>query len=388
MKFINNEVNTNTYTDSVFGVNAKAKLDPLAIKATTGCLYTEQGKILTYKTVYDFETTVLSKDRASYASGATGNKEYKEAITKYFLEDKVNLPKECIATAGGTGAIYLALRMCVDNKTTVLYPETSWGNYKTMINESNYNSMTYDIYNLDDLFNKIDLVRGKIFLIINSPCENPCGHEYSYDDMNKIIEKVNSLNDEVIILNDLAYVDYAEKESREFFKLYNDVKENVLVLMAISTSKSFSYYGQRLGALIVCYKDEEYVKAFENTAGRIVRTVWSNVNNGAMVNVANVINNHLAAFKKEVEESRVMLKQRADLFINQAKECGLDIYEYKSGFFITVKIKDNDKCLEIHNRLMDNHIYAVKVNKGIRIAICSINLKTLDGLAKKIKDLM
>lgn len=388
MKFINEEINTEKYVDSVFGVNAKAKQDPEALLATTGCLYTEQGRILTYRTVFDSESTILSREKASYAQGSSGNKEYRDAITKYILEDKVSLPKECIATAGGTGALYLAFRMCVDKNTTILYPEISWGNYKTMFNESGYKNIPYDVYDLDDLLNKIDLIQGKIAVIINSPCENPCGHEYTYDQFKTIIDKLNSLNREAVLINDLAYLDYAGKESKKFFELYNTINDNVLILLAISTSKSFSYYGQRLGALITIYKDEEYVKAFDNTAGRILRTVWSNVNNGAMINVAKVINNNLENFKKEVEESRIMLKKRADLFISQAKKCGLETYEYTSGFFITVKFDDNKHRDEVHERLMNNHIYTVKVNKGIRVAICSVPLNKLDGLAKRIKEVM
>ena len=81
------------------------------------------------------------------------------------------------------------------------------------------------------------------------------------------------------------------------------------------------------------------------------------------------------------------MKKRSDLFISQAKECDLDIYPYTEGFFVTLRIEDQKRRDEIHERLINNHIYTVKVKLGIRIGICSLPLKSIDGLAKKIKSL-
>ena len=41
-----------------------------------------------------------------------------------------------------------------------------------------------------------------------------------------------------------------------------------------------------------------------------------------------------------------------------------------------------------HEALMKNHIYTVKVNKGIRVAVCSLSLDKIKGLAKKMKDIL
>ena len=36
---------------------------------------------------------------------------------------------------------------------------------------------------------------------------------------------------------------------------------------------------------------------------------------------------------------------------------------------------------------MKEHIYTVKVNKGIRVAVCSLSKEKTDGLAKRMKEI-
>lgn len=388
MKFVKESLDTKMFVDGVFTIADKAKADPEATIAVIGCLTDEEGKLLTYNTVYEGEKRLKPVQRASYAQSCAGNADYNEAIRNYILENRVNIPSGAMATAGGTGAIYTAMHMCLDEGDTMAYPEVSWGNYRIMADENKIKSVTYDIYDLNSLFKVFDEAEKKVFVIINSPCENPCGHAYSYEEWEKIIDKANNCGKEVVMLCDMAYLDYAVEGSKDFFKLFNKINENVLVMMAVSTSKSFSYYGERLGALLLINQSEEYIAHFINVGARLLRTTWSNVNNGAMCNVTDILTNHLDEFKKEVEESRLMIKQRADIFVSEAKECGLPIYEYSAGFFVTIKFDDNGERDVVHERLMDNHIYTVKVNKGIRIAVCSVPVETAKGLAKRIKELL
>ncbi|MBQ0035919.1 MAG: aminotransferase class I/II-fold pyridoxal phosphate-dependent enzyme [Firmicutes bacterium] len=386
MKFIKKNHDNTKYIDGVFAVSNAVKADnsPDKINASAGCLLDDNGAIITYKTVYESEAKIENNKRASYCEGPQGNKLYNEAIEKFVLEGKVK--GKAIATFGGTGAISLAMNMCLQEGDTVMYPETSWVNYSLMAKELNLNSVTYDIYDIDGLLSKFE-EQERIFVIINSPCENPTGHSYSYYDWQRIIDKLNSLNKETIILNDIAYIDYAyDEDKKKYFELFNNINENILVLMAYSCSKTFSYYGQRLGALLCINNDEEFVETFMNQCAKHCRCIWSNVNNSAMINIADVINNHLDEFNAELKKNIELVKERADVFIKECSECYLHIYPYREGFFITIKIDDNDYRDKVHKRLLENHIYCVKVNKGIRVGICAASKQALSGLARRMKE--
>lgn len=107
-----------------------------------------------------------------------------------------------------------------------------------------------------------------------------------------------------------------------------------------------------------------------------------------MITIGDVLINNLDQYHKELNEAKDILKKRIDLFIRQADECGLEYYRFNDGFFITLKTKNNDQRDIAHQKLIDQHIYTIKVNKGIRVALCSTPLKIVDGLAYKIKELM
>jgi aspartate/tyrosine/aromatic aminotransferase len=390
MEFIASKINKERFTEKVFKVTqaAKADKDPSTINATAGCLYDEEGNLFTYKVVAECEKNLPSKQKFAYAASPSGNKGYVDAISKYILEDRIKNSYKTLATPGGTGAVYTSMKLTLDENDTVILPKIAWGNYNDMVKQLNLSVLRYDVYDLDDLFSKIDSIDGKVYVLINSPCQNPLGFAYSYEQWQKIINKLNNLNKEVVLALDIAYIDYASNEPKKFFELFNNINDNVLVLICASTSKSFSFYGERLGAMIAINNNSELVDKVINLSSRLARAVWSNCNNGAMLTVTEVLNKHYDEYIVERDNAIKMLKTRVSTFISEADECGLIYYPMQDGFFITLKIQDDDYKEKLHQRLMDNHIYTLTVNKGIRIAVCSIPLNKIHGLARRIKELM
>ena len=82
------------------------------------------------------------------------------------------------------------------------------------------------------------------------------------------------------------------------------------------------------------------------------------------------------------------MKERSDIFTSEADACGLEYYPYKEGFFVTVKIEDNNVRNAYHEALMKEHIYTVMVNKGIRVAVCSLPVEKCKGLAVRMKKIL
>lgn len=373
------------FKDGVFALSnaAKADKDPSTINATVGSLCGEDGLLVALDSVFCEYDKVTNRQKAAYAKGALGNPDFLDAMEKFVLEDKVK--GQAIATNGGTAAIALALDMCRNQGDNVILPKVSWGNYKLMVENRNLNVVFYDPYDINDLKEKM-AKEDKPFVIINSPCENPCGLSYSYEQWKEILDYTNTFK-EAIILNDIAYMDYAYDENcKNYMELFGKLNENVLVMIAASCSKAFSYYGQRLGCLIAINSNKEFLNLFINQCEKNIRTNYSSVNNGAMIAITSLLNNNYDTYIKEKNKYRDLLKERSTLFINEAKECGLELYPYNEGFFITIKYADNNFRDKVHDALIKNHIYCVKVNYGIRVGICAVTLNNLKGLASRIKE--
>lgn len=398
MAFIKHSITSKWKPDAVFSIVAKyndyvSKYGKEnAINATIGSLCDEEGKLVTFNCVFENEKRIPAEKKASYAN-LKGDPSYIKAMQDFILDGNTALYHDAVATPGGTGAVFLGFDLMLDAGESIILPEVAWGSYRLMADEFNFDVVSYDIYDLDDMLSKVEMVgrkQGKVLLVINSPCQNPCGLSYTDEQWERIANKLNDVSEyaEVILLNDIAYIDYAfdPKKARKYFRIFDKLTANVLLLVAASTSKSFSYYGQRLGALIILSQDEKIVEEVEKACELKGRCTWSNGNHGAMVNVAEILNDHLDEYLKEKDEYLKMLKARAELFLLEAKEVGLEHYPYDEGFFITLKMEDNRMRDEIHQRLLDQAIFSIKCQKGIRLAICSLSMASIAGLAKKIKE--
>ena len=71
--------------------------------------------------------------------------------------------------------------------------------------------------------------------------------------------------------------------------------------------------------------NEEFLDLLLNQCARRARAVYSSVNNAGMNNIVDVLNNHLDEFIKEKAYYVDLIKQRADIFVNECKENNIDI---------------------------------------------------------------
>lgn len=401
MSFIKESKKSVWKPDSVFSIMANYKKytdefgSAFATNAIIGSLKDEDENLVALETVFKAEANIPSRVKAAYPAGLKGNPEFIEQMKNWILNGNYNYAADGVATVGGSGAVFVGLDMCLDYGQSVLLPEVAWGSYKMMAEEFGFDIVKYDIYDIESMLKKAQDIakkQGKVLIAINSPCHNPCGKSYTIAEWQKIVDKLNEISEyaEVILLNDVAYIDYAFDpiKAREYIKLFNELNEKVLVLIAASCSKSFTYYGHRLGTLLILNKNEKIVEEVEKGAELKVRCTWSTCNNTAMLSVGDVLKNHKDEYINEKAPYVEMIKKRSSLFMKEADDCHLEYYPYDEGFFVTLKVEDEDLNTKFHEALLNNHIYTVKTVKGIRIAICSMSLKSIEGLAYKIKEVL
>ena len=80
-----------------------------------------------------------------------------------------------------------------------------------------------------------------------------------------------------------------------------------------------------------------------------------------------------------------LIRDRADIFKQEAAQVGLPMLPYRGGFFITIP---TDSGTAICEELKKEHIYCIALGNGIRIAACGIPKFQMKGLAGKIYDAM
>ncbi len=374
--------------------DAKAIHGDKVIDVTLGALYDEDGVMVAMDSVYDVYNGISNFQKAKYASSLQGNIEFREAVKKW-----LGLPDALVvATPGGSGAVAVTFRNSLRYGDTVLFPSVCWGPYKIMAVDQN---IEYDFYEMfdGDSFNVKSFMtkttelmdkQGRVTCVINDPAHNPTGYSMSYDEWVQVMKHLNKLAEKgrIALLNDVAYIDYTKDDanSRKHFELFKNLHKNLLVVTAFSISKTLTAYGLRVGASVILGDQAE---DFKNECVHTARAIWSNINNSGQVLFSELIDKPELKMRYLKEKAKYveMLKARSDLFLSEAKEVGLEIYPHKEGFFATVKV-DPEICNKVHAKLNEELIFTINLPNGPRIALCSAPLRKVEGLAKKIKDVI
>lgn len=404
MSFVKKNVDTTPIEDTVFAIVKKAKEAKAAVgednvvDATIGSLYDEEGKIVAFDSVFTPYNAIAKETKAAYASSFVGNDSFRKQVYEWIVGGTGSkLAHSVIATPGGTGAVAITLQEILDENETVIFPEIAWGSYKLMASMDNLQVKTYslfegDHFNIESLkqtCREVMKTQDKLLLVINDPCHNPTGYSLSMEEWKDVVSFLNECGKEVpvVLLNDIAYIDYSYDldHCRDYIKTFNDFSENVMAVIAFSCSKALTSYGLRCGAAILLAQTEEAVRSVEIVFEKAARATWSNIPNAAMDNFTYVTTTNYDAYMKEKGYYVNLLKERSDIFTIEADACGLSYYPYKEGFFVTVKMNNNDIRDKYHEKLMEQHIYTVKVNKGIRVAVCSLSKDKCKGLAERMK---
>lgn len=378
------------FKDSVFALSHQAALDKQqhpdqVINATIGSLHDENDALVTFKSVYDTYNAVPESRKASYAEEINGNPLFRKAVYDWINRNgNLQMPHEVVASAGGTGALALGFNCFLQDNDYVLLPSPAWGNYRNMAKTRNLNVESYSLINekgmtdLNDLMTRGIYVmkkRHKLVLVINDPCQNPTGISLSDEQWKKLTEYFNRIAafGKVIVMVDLAYLDYCNHDGRAFLKHLNGLNDNVLVMLAFSCSKTLTAYGMRLGAAVILGNNQEEVDRIANNFTKTARALWSNVNNGMMDCFAQVTTERRAQLDAERQQYVDLIRQRAEIFLGEAVKLNLPLYPYSDGFFCMLRIEDEPLLNNVHKALLARHIYTIKFTGGLRIALCSLN---------------
>ena len=378
------------------------KKDPSVVNATIGMLYDENEKLFAYKSV-DEALSQLSTDE-KYAYGSTpGSKAFHDAVKSWVFReyyDEFKDKSRVMATPGGTGALSNTFANYLDENDKALLPDFMWGNYKQVLYENHQDFMTYKLFNdeghfnIDDLKNsmiKLKKEQGRILVVINDPCHNPTGYSMTEDEWVNVIDLINEISSDgtpVILLHDMAYIDYSKEGfsfTRKNISLYKKLNDNALVIMAFSGSKTLALYGVRIGAQVCVSNNKANLDDFDKANKFSSRSKWSNSTNLGMNLVVKVFSDAKLrkSFEEELELSRETLIKRANAFLEESKKCGLKTLPFDCGFFVTIPCDNPEKAYEY---LVTKKVHIIPMGKVLRVTISAITLDDCKRLPKLIKE--
>lgn len=390
--------------DTIFGVAAKAAAAAKKygaeniVNSTIGALLEDDGSLVAFKSVYGHLKGLNNADIASYAALA-GQPDFLEKVqTACFGECRPDAYIKAVATPGGTGAVRHAVYDYTDENDFILTSDWYWDPYKTICEEYSRRLTTYTLFDEKGGFNftsfkaqvdRLLALQHRLLVIINTPAHNPTGYTVSDEEWDEILayakEKTVGTDDKLIILCDVAYIDFAGENSRGFFRKFTALPENLLILVAYSASKSYTMYGLRNGAALCISSSKDIADEFYTACAHSNRGTWSNGTRGAMQVLTDIYTDKELYAQVEAERNiyRALLKTRGDAFLKAADAAALPITNYKGGFFVSVPCADAGALCDA---LIEKNIFTVPLQKGIRLALCAINESQCAAVPAAIKE--
>ncbi|MFH0993035.1 MAG: aminotransferase class I/II-fold pyridoxal phosphate-dependent enzyme [bacterium] len=380
---------------------AKA-INPAVIDATVGMLNREDGNMFKFTAVDELLKELTDPEMYFYAP-VNGSKAFSEGVIDWvFGRSKEAIMKQfhvnVIPTTGGSGAVSNTIYNFNDFGQAILLPNYYWTPYENIAEEANLGVETFRMYDDEYRFNIADFEvkakalaakQGRLFFLLNDPCNNPTGLCLTTDHWRQLIKVMNEIAAQdipVIFLHDIAYIDYQmkpEQESRDVFNAYLDLDPRILAVIAFSGSKTFSMYGFRIGAQIGLSKSPEIMEDFKRVGDYSVRARFSSVSRPAMSVIGKIFSSAKikTGFVAELAAARNLLEKRIARFSQYAASEGLRTLPYGGGFFIGIETTNK----HIFEDLVADGVYVVAMPGLIRVALSSVNVDEIPRLVAILK---
>ncbi|MGC9331098.1 MAG: aminotransferase class I/II-fold pyridoxal phosphate-dependent enzyme [Bacteroidales bacterium] len=364
------------------------------------------------------EIEALKKGVASDYPMVDGIKPLKEEASKFiknFMNTDIS-PESCVPTVGSMQGGYACFLMCgnIDpEKDTVLFIDPGFPVQKQQLKILNQKYESFDVYNYrgEKLRDKLEsyLKNGNINSIIYSNPNNPTWVCLTDEELKIIGELANKYD--VIVIEDFAYfamdfrVDMSKPGEPPYQPSVSKYTDNYILL--ISSSKVFSYAGQRLAVTAISDKlfHRKYGPLRERFGAdefgytfvlRIIYSLSSGVSHSAQYALA-------AMFKAANEgkfnfvESLKEYGMRASIMKKMFTEAGFDIVYDKDidkpiadGFYFTISYPGMSGR-ELLEALIQVGISAITLDntgsthsEGLRACVSQIGLDKMDALQERI----
>lgn len=275
--------------DPILGVTEAFNADqnPRKLNLGVGVYYDDAGKVPLLECVRRAEQEILGAVAPRAYLPIDGLAAYDRAVQQLvFGHDSPAVTAGRIVTVqalGGTGALKVGadfLRRFVP-AAKVLISDPSWENHQALFEYAGFSVETYPYY--DPATRGVDFAAmcdalaratpGSI-VVLHACCHNPTGADLSPAQWQEVIRLVGERD--LIPFLDMAYQGFADGLTADAGAVRAFVDSGMAILVSSSFSKSFSLYGERVGALSVVAASAEEAARVLSQLKRIVRTNYSN----------------------------------------------------------------------------------------------------------------
>ncbi|MDP3539705.1 MAG: amino acid aminotransferase [Azonexus sp.] len=382
--------------DPILGLNEAFNADARTTKVNlgVGVYFDDNGKIPLLAAVKVAEESRVKAALPRGYQPIEGAPAYNQAVQNLLLgKDSALIANGQVITAqalGGTGALKIGAdylkRLSPNAKVYISDP--SWENHRALFESAGFTVENYPYYDvatrgvnfagMKACLNSLDA--GSI-IILHACCHNPTGADLSDSQWGEVVDACRAKG--LVPFLDMAYQGFADGIEADAVAVRAFSASGLQFFVSSSFSKSFSLYGERVGALSIITASKEESGRVLSQLKRVIRTNYSNppIHGGALV--AGVLSSPELRQMWETELSGMRDRIRAmriglvDAIKAQGVAQDFSFVVQQRGMFSYTGLT----APQVERMKDEFGIYAVSTG---RICLAALNTKNVDYVAKAI----
>jgi aromatic-amino-acid transaminase len=389
--------------DPILGLNDQFAADPNPNKVNlgVGVYYDENGKLPLLACVAAAEQQLVESARPRGYLPIDGIAAYDAAVQALVFGAGSDVVKSkrvaTVQTLGGTGALKVGADLLkrLNPQGKVLISDPSWENHRALFTNAGFEVSSYPYYDaarrdadgidFAGLRAALEAAASGSIVVLHACCHNPTGYDLTPAQWAEVVAVVKARG--LVPFLDMAYQGFGQGLVEDGAAVELFVTSGLDFFVSTSFSKSFSLYGERVGALsVVCASAAEAGRVLSQLKV-VIRTNYSNPPiHGAQI-VATVLSN--PALRKQWEQElagmRARIKtMRAELVARLAQlgvKQDLGFINRQQGMFSYSGLN----AVQMQRLRTEFGVYGV--DSG-RICVAALNQKNLDAVAVAITSVM
>ena len=381
--------------DAILGLTETYLADPNPKKVNlgVGVYYDDQGKVPLLECVRRADEALTAAGIARPYLAMDGFPEFVRAVqTLLFGPNHTAVAAGRVTTVqavGGTGGLKVGADFIrrFAPEAAIYMSDPTYDNHRPLFEEAGFRIESYPYYDprtrgirLAEMLAAMRAIPKGSVLLLHACCHNPTGVDIRGEQWDEVIKIVAKRR--LIPFLDFAYQGFGDGIEEDAQVARRFAEALPVVLVAMSFSKSFSLYGERVGALSVVASDSgEAAKVLSNLK-RMIRTNYSNPpSHGARIVASVLASPELSAlWRKEVLIMRDRVRSmRYELVERLKKRIPNDF-----GFILQQRGIFSYSGLSREQMVAMRERYSVYGIESGRICVAALNPRNLDYVADAI----
>ena len=382
--------------DPILGLTEAYNADknPKKVNLGVGVYTDDNGKVPLLECVRRAERQLVEQPAARNYLPIDGLAAYDRAVQSLVFGANCPALKQgrivTVQSLGGTGGLRVGadfLRRTAPN-AELWISDPSWENHRAVFESAGFKVNTYPYYDaktrgvdFDGMLGALKAMPAGSIVLLHACCHNPTGVDLTTEQWTGVIETIGARG--LVPFLDIAYQGFGDGIDADGSAVRRFAQAGMPLFVSNSFSKSFSLYGERVGALSVVAETSEEGARVLSQIKRLVRANYSNppTHGGQIVATVLATPELRALWEQELGQMRERIKAMRKLLVEKihARVPGADF-----SFVTRQRGMFSYSGLTREQVVRMREEFAVYAIESGRICVAALNIKNIDYSADAI----